>query len=79
MDNRNIVGKRIKEIRLKRKITQENLAAKLNIEGIKIDRPMITRIENQTRFLLDFELYAIAKVLNVSITDLFVNEIKPSE
>jgi transcriptional regulator with XRE-family HTH domain len=74
MDKKNIIGKKIKEIREQKNLTQEQLAARLNIHGIKIDRPMITRIESQTRYLLDYELYTIAKALNVSIEDLFIEE-----
>jgi transcriptional regulator with XRE-family HTH domain len=75
MDKKNIAGKKIKEIREQKNLTQEQLTARLNIYGIKIDRPMITRIENQTRYLLDYELYAIAKVLNVSIEELSPEEV----
>lgn len=52
-------------------ITQEQLIAKLNFQGIHIDRPMISKIENQSREILDFEIKAIAKVLKVSVDDLF--------
>lgn len=75
MDNRNIIGKRIKEIREQKNLTQEQLAARLNVLGIRIDRPMITRIENQTRYLLDYELYAISEALKVNIEEFFIKEI----
>ncbi len=71
MKKRNIVGKNIKLIRKTKKITQEQLAARLNIQGIDIDRPMISKIENQTRELLDYEIKAIAFALGVEISNLF--------
>lgn len=71
MNNRNIIGKKIKEFRVKANVTQEDLAARLNVLGINIDRPMISKIENNSREILDFEIKAIATALKVSIGDLF--------
>lgn len=71
MEDRNIIGKRIELIREDKLITQEQLTARLNTQGIEIDRPMVSRIESQTRCLLDYEILGIAKALGVSIEDLF--------
>jgi Helix-turn-helix. len=60
---------------LHRNITQEQLTAKLNVQGIEIDRPMISRIESQTRNLLDYEIKAIAIALGVDIGELFKDTI----
>ena len=64
---KNISGKRIREARLKRRLTQADFAAQLQVAGIMIERDSISRIEIGTRFVADFELMTIAKVLNVSI------------
>lgn len=71
MSDRNIIGNRIKYYRKLRNLTQEELAAKLNIMGISIDRPMISRIESQSREITDIEIVAFSKVLNISVNDLF--------
>jgi HTH-type transcriptional regulator, cell division transcriptional repressor len=71
VSERNIIGKRIKYIRINKKITQEQLAAKLNVQGIEVDRPMISMIETQTLNLLYYEIIGIANALGVSIQDLF--------
>ena len=63
---KNICGKRIKEARKKLKLSQENLAAKLQVEGITIERDSISRIEIGTRFVADYELLILCKILNVS-------------
>ena len=73
MEERNIIGLKIKQIRQQKKITQEQLAARLNVLGIEIDQPMITRIENQSRNLLDFEIIGFSKALGVNIEELFEN------
>ncbi len=71
VEPRNITGKKISQIRKKKGVTQEDLAARLNVQGIDIDRPMISKIENQTREILDFEIQGVAKALGVSIEELF--------
>ena len=63
---KNICGKRVKEARKRLKLTQESLAAKLQIEGIIIERDSISRIEIGTRFVADYELVALCKILAVS-------------
>lgn len=63
---KNICGKRVKEARKKMKLSQENLAAKLQIDGVIIERDSISRIEIGTRFVADYELVALCKALNVT-------------
>ena len=56
----------MKEARKKLNISQENLAAKLQLEGVIIERDSVSRIELGTRFIADYELLALCKILNVS-------------
>ena len=71
MLERNIIGKKIKIIRLSKEITQKQLAARLNINGIEIDQTMISKIEEQVRGIQDYEIKSFAMVLGVTIEDLF--------
>ena len=64
---KNVSGERIREARLKRRLTQADFAAQLQIAGITIERDSVSRIEIGTRFVAYFELKVIAKVLNVSV------------
>jgi len=64
--HKNIIGKKVKELRLQKGLTQDQLAAKLEINGIKIDRIVISRIESEKRFVSDYELLEIAKALDVT-------------
>jgi len=70
---RNIVGKRIREARLKAKptISQDNLVGRLAAKGIIVDQSAISRIERQERYLMDYEIVAIAKSLRVTVGWLF--------
>lgn len=64
---KNVSGDRIREARLKRRLTQENLAAKLQIEGVIMERDSVSRMEIGTRFVTDYELMVLSKVLGVSL------------
>jgi transcriptional regulator with XRE-family HTH domain len=71
VDKRNIIGMRIKEIRKKKHISQEELSTDLETHRIHMDRTVISRIENGTREIVDFEIKAIADALGVKIQELF--------
>lgn len=64
---KNIYGDRLREDRVVRRLRQEDLAAKIQIEGVNMERDSISRIEIGTRFVSDFELKIFAKVLGVSV------------
>ena len=64
---KNICGERIRDARCKLKLTQENLAAKLQLAGIMIERDSISRIEIGTRFVADYELRELSKILKVDV------------
>ena len=64
---KNVSGDRIREARLKRRLTQEDFAAKLQIAGVTIERDSISRIEIGTRFVADYELMIISEVLGVTV------------
>ncbi len=64
---KNISGERIREARLKRRLSQADLAAKAQIEGITLERDSISRIEIGTRFVADYELMTFSKILGVDV------------
>ena len=64
---KNISGDRIREARIRKKISQTELAARMQVEGIVIERDSISRIEIGTRFVPDYELPLFAKVLDTSV------------
>ena len=64
---KNVCGTNIREARVNRRISQTELAARMQLEGILLERDSISRIENGVRFVADYELLAFAKVLNVEL------------
>jgi len=65
---KNICGDRVHEARCKLKMTQNDLAAKLQLNGIIIERDSISRIEIGTRFVSDYEIRELSKILKVDVT-----------
>lgn len=70
---RNISGNKLRELRKKSKMSQQDLAEKLQVEGIDLTSKEISKIEMNKRLVQDFELFAFAKIFKVS-ADMF-NEI----
>jgi len=66
---KNLVGPRVRLARAgaKPSLTQAELSARLELGGVRIDRPGISKIENQERIVTDIELVALANALRVSI------------
>ena len=64
---KNLSGDKIREARLKQRLSQSDLAAKVQIAGVTLERDSISRIEIGTRFVTDYELKIFAKVLHVNV------------
>lgn len=64
---KNLCGDRVREARVKYRLSQFDLAARLQIEGVMIERDSVSRIEKGTRFVTDYELFMLSKVLGVPI------------
>jgi len=69
--NLNVVGQRIRTIRMEKHWTQNRLAKELQSAGLNKSRVAVARIESQMVHVYDFQLLYIAKVLGVAPLDLF--------
>lgn len=67
---KNVSGEKIHELRVKKRMSQSELAAKVQVEGVMLERDSISRIESGTRFVADYELFVFAKVFGVEISAL---------
>lgn len=65
------IGENIKNLRIKSEMTQEILAAKLQIEGCDITRSAIERIEVEQRHLYPNEIILMKKILNATYDEIF--------
>lgn len=68
--NMNVIGRLLKEYRIKNNLSYEQLSAKLELMGISIHKQSLYDIENNKRTVKDYELFGIAYVLNIDVNDL---------
>lgn len=66
----NFCGKRIAAKRKSMNISQRELADRLQIAGLDVDKNAVQRIECGKRFVTDIELKAFSKVLGLSFDEL---------
>jgi len=66
-----MIGNNIRKLRENRKITQEELAAKLQISGCDITRSAVAKIEVGQRHLYADEIMLIKEILQVNYDDIF--------
>ena len=73
-DQCNICGQNVRKLREKLGLSQDQLAAKLQTEGLGVNQNSVSRIETGKRIVADFELKALANVFNVDIATLVDNQ-----
>lgn len=66
----NLCGKNIAVLRKSFNLSQRQLADKLQLLGLDIDKNAIQRIECGKRFVTDIELSAFSKVFDIAIENL---------
>ena len=70
----NVVGRNIERLRKEKGIIQKDFIARIQVLGCDVNPTSYSKLEGQVRAVTDRELYAIAKVLNVKMEDLFDEE-----
>lgn len=66
----NLCGEKIASLRSKIGISQRELADRLQIAGLDIDKNAVQRIEAGKRFVTDIELKVLSKVLELNVDEL---------
>lgn len=69
-DNYNLISENLKKIRTAKHFSQADIAKDLNLLGINMHKNDIDRIERNIRTVKDYELYCIAKILKVPMSEL---------
>lgn len=65
------IGQNIRKLREQAKITQDLLAARLQLRGCDITRSAVAKIEVGQRHLYPDEVILIKEILNVTYEDIF--------
>lgn len=64
---KNVCADKVFEARRRLKMTQDDLAMAFKNEGILLEQDSISRMELGLRFVTDYEIRALSKILNVSV------------
>lgn len=67
---KNVIGEKLRRIRRNKNLSQNDVAALLQLEGLECDRLTILRIESGKRFVPDYEIKMLCTVLGVSYAEL---------
>ena len=65
-NSKNRIGKRVKELRIAKKLSQKALAEQLQLAGYEFNDLTVLRIEQGIRFVPDYEVVALAEYFQVS-------------
>lgn len=73
---KNVIGGRVRKARLALRpaVSQEDLSGRLAREGITMTQTSVSKLENRERYVMDYEVQALAKILKVGIAQLFGEE-----
>ena len=67
LGNRNLIGARVEQARKELGMKQKELLAQLQVNGVDMNASALSKLEGQMRSVNDFELVALANILNVSV------------
>ena len=69
-NNKNIISQQLKIARIKKNLSQKELAAKMQLMNVSMDQQMVSKIENNMRIVTDYELACFCQILNISPEEL---------
>lgn len=72
-NNKNVIADRLKLCRVRAGLTQGQLAARMQTAGVNLDQQSISKIENNARFVTDYELGCFCRVLRVRPEELLAD------
>ena len=64
--NKNLISKRLIELRKTHHLSQRDLSRKLQLAGYDMDKNVITRIETNQRYVTDIEIKALSQIFDVT-------------
>lgn len=72
--DKNLVGRNIEKLRKQRGIKQKDFIAQIQTMGCDMNPTSYSKLEGQIRIATDKEIYVIAKILKISMEELFTFE-----
>jgi DNA-binding XRE family transcriptional regulator len=71
MSHQNIIGQKVRALRVEKELSQEALATQCNLLGWDVSRGTLSKIEARLRRVNDAEVMLLAKVLKCTVADLY--------
>ncbi|MCC8139152.1 MAG: helix-turn-helix domain-containing protein [Lachnospiraceae bacterium] len=68
---KNIVGEKVRQLRQKQQLSQQDLSARLETYAIYVCRGSMSRIEDGSRTVTDIELYGLSQALETPVEEFF--------
>ena len=70
---KNLISMQLKIMRVKRSVTQEELAARMQVMGFNLVQHSISDIENNKRIVTDYELAGFCRALHCTERELLAD------
>lgn len=70
-DKANVIGGILRKVRVNKNCSQTQLCKKLELLGIVMTKEDLSKIESNKKIVKDFEVWGIAKALQISLDNLF--------
>lgn len=67
---KNVIAMPLRLMRVRKRVTQQELAARMQVLGANIDQQAISNIENNNRIVTDYELACFCKALHCTEQEL---------
>lgn len=64
--NKNVICKNLRRLRKMRGLTQEQLAARMQVMNVNMTQRLVSRIEHNLRIVTDYELACFCRALGVT-------------
>lgn len=68
--DKNLISKNLIALREKHKLSQRDLARRLQLLGCDMDKNIITRIETQKRYVTDIEIKKLCEIFGTTFEEL---------
>lgn len=68
--NKNVICKNLRRFRKMRGLTQDQLAARMQVMNVNLTQELISRIERNDRIVTDYELACFCRALGVTLEEM---------
>lgn len=71
--NKNVISGNLRRLRKLRGLTQDQLAARMQVVNVNLTQRLISRIERNERIVTDYELACLCRALGVTVEEMLAD------